>query len=457
MSSKIPLPALLTMVLTLLFSCAKPGGDNPSNLYQKNKTADLSGKMAHDWLDLTHRMVKENHLFVPQAARIYGYLGLSLWESVVNGIPGGRSMAGQVNDLAAMPQAERDQEYDWGIVLCATMKTVMPALVEDINDSQRGSITSLVGVQMTDMKAAHPVDALVEKASVDFGIRIGEKIIARAKADGRDIILNITPETPSRDATHPQYWDATTLNQTAIEPLWSTVRTFVLTNSQGCEAASPLPYNTTPSSEFYKEAKEVVDFFPLSNEQKAAAYHWEDGAGRSATTAGHWMSIAEQVMVEKNTDLAAACKTYALLGMTVADAASVAWYQKYKYNLLRPVTFIRERIDGDWTPSINTPAYPSHVSASAAVGAAAAEVLNSLFGKTTAFNDKTNFGSAIYTPDEPGVPKILPERAFASFDAASNEAAESRIFGGVDFRRSVKLGLESGRCTGQTVLGKIDF
>lgn len=456
MFRSITLPALAAVLLAAFFSCKKSEQPDAGQLFQKNKTADIPGQMAHDWVDLGHQMVKENHLFAPQAARIYGYLGLALYESTVHGIPGGRSLAGQVNDLNALPLPDFSQEYDWGIVMCAAMKTIMPVLVDGISDQQKAEIRSLASIQQSDMTAKHAVPPLVEKASVDFGIRIADKIIARIKSDGRDIIRNIVPQLPARDALHPQYWDMTTLNQTAIEPLWSTVRSFVLPNSQGCETDPPLPFNTVPTGNFFKEAKEVFSFYPLGFEQKAVVYHWEDGPGRSATAAGHWMNIAEQVLVEKEANLAESCKTYALVGMAVADAASAAWYQKYKFNLLRPITFIRENISADWVPAINTPAYPSHISASAAVGGAAATVLNSLFGEIK-FIDRTHFGSAIYTPDEPGVPKILPERAFSSFKEASEEAAESRILGGVDFRRSASLGLESGRCAGLAILEGIDF
>ena len=456
MFKQFSIPVILTMLLAVVFSCKKSEPVDLTHNFQKHKTAEISGKMAHDWVDLGHKMVKENHLFAPQAARIYGYIGLALYESVVNGIPGARSMSGQVNDLSGMPQPDHSQEYEWGIVLCATMKTVMPALIEGISDGQRASIRSLAAVQESEMKQNVSVAPLVEKASVDFGIRIAERIIKRAKNDGRDIILNIVPQLPARDALHPQYWDGSTLGQTAIEPLWSTVRTFALPNSQGCETTPPLPFNTGSTSAFYKEAKEIFDFYPLTFEQKAAAYHWEDGSGRTATAAGHWMNIAEQVLVEQNKDLAESCKIYLLVGLTISDACSVAWYNKYKYNLLRPITFVRETIAPDWIPAINTPPSPSYISSSAAIGGAVSEVLKSYFGDLK-FTDRTNFGSAIYTPDEPGVPKVLPEREFASFTKASDEAAESRIFGGVDFRRSAKMGLEAGHCVGQTILGKIDF
>ena len=155
---------------------------------------------------------------------------------------------------------------------------------------------------------------------------------------------------------------------------------------------------------------------------------------------------------EKN--LAECAKTYCLIGFTVADAFSASWYLKYKYNQLLPVTYLREQFNANWKPLVQNPAFPDYTSTSATVGGAVPLVLATIFGDV-AFVDKTQLGSALYTPD--GGPFVLPERTFDSLTKAGEEEAISGIFGGIHFRRACDLGLVSGRCVGNTMLLRLHF
>jgi hypothetical protein len=68
-------------------------------------------------------------------------------------------------------------------------------------------------------------------------------------------------------------------------------------------------------------------------------------------------------------------------------------------------------------------------------------------------------GTALYTPynPPPNAPYILPERSFSSISKAGEEAVESTIIGGIQFRRASAQGKEAGRCIGNSVLAKVNF
>lgn len=70
---------------------------------------------------------------------------------------------------------------------------------------------------------------------------------------------------------------------------------------------------------------------------------------------------------------------------------------------------------------------------------AAAVVLAALFGEEYPFTDHTH--------DERG----LPPRSFATFTEMAEEAAISRLYGGIHYRAAIELGLEQGRCIGELV------
>jgi hypothetical protein len=60
----------------------------------------FDSEVATNWFDLALDLVKQTPgLSPPVASRAIGYAGVTLYEAVVPGIPGYRSLAGQLNDL----------------------------------------------------------------------------------------------------------------------------------------------------------------------------------------------------------------------------------------------------------------------------------------------------------------------------------------------------------------------
>jgi hypothetical protein len=102
------------------------------------------------------------------------------------------------------------------------------------------------------------------------------------------------------------------------------------------------------------------------------------------------------------------------------------------------VTYIRSVIDPGWTPLLVTPPFPEYTSGHSVQTAASAQVLTGLFGKL-AFTDHTH--------DARG----LSPRSFSSFIEAAEEAAMSRLYGGIHFRAAIERGLEQGASIGERV------
>jgi PAP2 superfamily len=226
----------------------------------------------------------------------------------------------------------------------------------------------------------------------------------------------------------------------ALQPFWGTNRTFAASTGSACAPGDPTPYSEDPSSAFWAEAFQFYDTVNnLTDEQRAIAFFWADNPGATATPPGHSISITTQVLRRIDAGLDIAAETYAKVGMAVADAFISCWDTKYRYNLLRPVTYVQRLIDADWLPLLITPPFPEYASGHSAQSGAAAEVLTDLFGPDFAFVDHTH--------DSRG----LPARAFRSFFQAADEAAISRLYGGIHFRPTIERGLDQGRCVGRAV------
>ena len=208
-------------------------------------------------------------------------------------------------------------------------------------------------------------------------------------------------------------------------------------------------YATDPAAAFYALALEVYRTnFALTEEQTTIAQYWADGAGATGTPPGHWIAIMGQIARNDGLSLIAAAEGYARVGLAVADAFIGCWQTKYTYNVLRPVTYIQAVIDPDWVPLLVTPPFPEYASGHATQSGAVTTVLTDLFG-VKAFTDTTHRDHDLTPPQAP--------RTFRSFDEAAEEAARSRLYGGIHYASGNNTGLAQGRCIGQVMLDRIAF
>ncbi|MGH2673816.1 MAG: vanadium-dependent haloperoxidase [Actinomycetota bacterium] len=207
----------------------------------------------------------------------------------------------------------------------------------------------------------------------------------------------------------------------ALQPFWGSNRTCVLASGAACPPGDHTPYSEDPSSAFFLEALEVFETVNhLTPEQDTIARFWSDDPGTTSTPPGHSVSMTTQVLREVGVGLDVAAEAYARVGLAVGDAFIACWNVKYRYNLLRPVTYIQRRIDPTWSSLLRTPPFPEYTSGHSIQSGAWAQVMTDLFG-TMAFTDHTN--------DDRG----FEPRSFSSFFEAAREAAISRLYGGHPF------------------------
>ncbi len=292
---------------------------------------------------------------------------------------------------------------------------------------------------------AATVSAEITQRSQSFGKLMAMALMTWARTDGgheawgplRRSQSNYVPPSGAGQ------WSATPPGfAPALLPWWGENRAFVLKGSDACPAPAPPPYSEAGGSPFHKEAEEVWRIANAATQaQRQFALYWADDPGKTPTPAGHWVHIAGDVLKSRNATLADAAQTYALLTLAMNDAFIAAWRSKYRINLLRPVTYVQLFIDSNWTPQLmNTPPFPEYPSGHSVQSAAAAAVLSSVFGANTSFTDNAH-------NDRGWGP-----RTFASFNAAAEEAALSRLYAGIHYRSAVIGGQVQGRCVAQRVL-----
>ncbi|MGH7318164.1 MAG: vanadium-dependent haloperoxidase [Candidatus Rokuibacteriota bacterium] len=411
----------------------------PSVAYASFPSAESSeADVAIAWYDQALRLIQQTPGYTPPvAARALAYLGVSLFESLVPGIADGRSLAGQVRDLPKVPTTGRNTAYDWNIVANSTLASITRSLFPSASAESRAAIDSLeAGILASER---HGVPLGVVRRSVDRGGQIAAAVYDWSRTDGGHggFADNFPPYVAPLG---PGLWEPTPpAFLPALQPYWGSCRTFATASGAACPPGPATAYDEDPGSRFFEEASEVYAAVNgLTDEQSAIAMFWSDDPGATVTPPGHSVSILTQTLRLRGASLAEAAIAYAKVGMAVADAFICCWHTKFQVNLLRPVTYIRALIDPAWSSPLTTPPFPEFTSGHSVQSGAAATVLTDLFGDG-AFTDHTH--------DDRG----LPSRSFRSFWDAADEAAISRLYGGIHFRPAIELGLEQGRCVGEHV------
>ncbi len=390
-----------------------------------------------NWYDLVLMLVRHTPTYSPPvASRSFAYLGIVAHESVGACNAKCESLNQQVRGLPLVPRTGSAEQLP--LVLHAALERAVmdffgntgPTGLRAIKAMSRKISAALMGT-VPDSQAA---------AAEDLGGAIATTVFEWSKSDGGHLVENLGfPMTYdlgkkkwSWVPTNPQ-----TLQQTPLLPTWGRNRSFAMPEGQLCGLPAPLSYSEDKSSAFYKEALEVYETSQsLSDEQKTIARFWSDDPMLSPTPPGHWVSIALQIFKKENSPVEKRAATLAQLGIAIADGFIGCWADKYKYDLLRPLTYIRRVIDPAWTTLLITPPFPEYPSGHSTQSGAAAVVMNQAFGANYAFEDATHQRDG------------LKPRHFASFADAAREAAMSRLYGGIHFRSAIMRGLDQGSCIG---------
>lgn len=244
-------------------------------------------------------------------------------------------------------------------------------------------------------------------AGEEIGRAIGAGVVEAAKVDG--FFKPFTGTVPVCDGC----WRAD-----PTPPALATLgqaRTFFLTSGSQFRPAPPPAFGSPAFLEDLAEVRTISD--TRTAEQDSIAKFWSLQGG-TVTPLGYWNEVAAALIAKRGMDDRRAAHLLAVMNLAGYDALVASHEAKYTYWLLRPT-----QADPAITLPIALPSFPSYPSNHAALSAAAATVLGATF---------------------PG------ERRTLARDA--EEAAISRIYGGIHYRFDAEAGLELGRKIGRLAL-----
>ncbi|MEJ7827834.1 MAG: vanadium-dependent haloperoxidase [Segetibacter sp.] len=421
---------LLISLFIFLFSCKKTD--------KRPEVTNESADVAHDWYKLLIRIqLHQNPApFALLNMSNFGYIGVGLYESVQPGIKGSVSLSTKLYQMPGMPAAEVKEDYLWAASANAALASMSRLLLAGLTEASKVSIDSLE--RAYNQRFASGTSEAVLTRSQTFGRSIATAVHDWSKTDN----MNIS-NTDYVWPVFPGAWEPTPpVFAKPAGPYIGEARPFLESSLTATAPPFPFPYSEDESSEFYKMVKEVYDIsITLTPEQKTIARFWADvgGPGNGYAVPGHFISIVTQVLEKKGFDLGRAAELYAKTSIATRDALINMWRFKYKYNIIRPVTYINRFIDPAWQTLVPTPPYPEYPSALTYILGSAMQVLTRELGDNIPVTDNTYIWNG------------STARQYTSFTKVTEEGAISRVYAGIHYKIVVEMSLPLAKQIGDKV------
>jgi len=258
--------------------------------------------------------------------------------------------------------------------------------------------------------------------------------------DGSTAVVSYTP------GTLPGQWRPTPPGLgAAAAPQWGAVKPFLMSSGDQFRPGAPPALTSAEYTAAYNEVKEIgaLNSATRTADQTASALFWDTSNGLT------WIRIGVDVIADDGMTTLNNARVLAKLSTAIADSFVSVWDTKYEYNFWRPITAIREGdtdgndatdADPNWSPLFGTPAHPSYASAHSIQSGAAAAVLLDL------------------VPDQAFCNTIGPDtRCFSGIAQAAQDAADSRLWGGIHWRFDNEIALAAGGDIGRWALAQDAF
>lgn len=390
----------------------------------------------------------------PVASRIYVYPNLAAYEIMCQNSDKYITLAGQLTDFKPVPKPSSEKNLNYKLAALVAYFDVGKELIfsEDRVITYRDSLYA----------TWKNSDEVTFEVSKDYGLQVAKHIKDWITDDNYKETrtmpkFSVLTEDASRwQPTPPDYMDG-------IEPHWSKIRPFVIDSATQFIPEKHPEFSLEKGTDFYQELMEVYNIGRKIKQdgdksvEMEIAQFWDCNpyvsthkghlmfATKKITPGAHWIGICKIACKKENADFSKTIFAYTKTSIAIMDAFISCWDEKYRSNLIRPETIINQYLDEDWNPVLQTPPFPEYTSGHSVVSGAASITLTDIFGDNFSFDDDTE------------VPYGLPVRSFTSFNKAADEAAVSRLYGGIHYRAAIDVGLQQGRKLGLFVVNNLQM
>ncbi|MEO9477377.1 MAG: vanadium-dependent haloperoxidase [Cyclobacteriaceae bacterium] len=384
----------------------------------------------------------------PVASRVYAYANIAAFEVLAQAKPDSlKSLAGQISGFESPKAPGEDVNPNLAAIHAFLNVGTNLIFSEDKMDAFRADLYQSL--------EDNGLPSRVREASFAYGDMMSDHVMQWADGD----MYKQTRTYPKYTVQDEQFkWKPTPPDyMEGIEPHWNRIRTLVLDSAGQFPPVPPLEMSMDEKSEFYAQLKEVYDVgMGLSDQQSEIAKFWDCNpyvshhkghamfATKKITPGGHWMGIVAIAARQEQSDFDETVEAFTRTSIALFDGFISCWDEKWRSIVIRPETLINQYMDEEWVPLLQTPPFPEYTSGHSVISRAAAVTLTDFYGDDFAFTDTTE--------NEYG----LPTRKFNSFLEASEEAAISRLYGGIHYMMAIKNGVDQGEKVGDWVVAHLE-
>ena len=420
-----------------------------SKEFDQNKLNDAA--LFHSAMQNLSDIIVYDIFSPPVASRVYLYPSIAAYELIAKDMPlKYKSLVGQVKGLAKIPQPEKDFEnYNLNLTIIHAFNKIGRALIfSDVlmDKFEKRFKNKLISIG---------VPKKIKISSEKYAEKVAKHILNWAKDDLYNQTRTYSKYTILEEEvfwkpTPPDYMDG-------IEPHWNKIRTLVLDSANQFIPKPPLKFDLTKGSPFQKQLQEVYEIGNKMDPEKIEiAKFWDCNpyvthhrghamfATKKITPGGHWIGITAIAGRTANSTFDEAVNAYANVSISLFDSFISCWDEKWRSILVRPETLINQHYDEEWLPLLQTPPFPEYTSGHSVISRAAAKALTKLYGNNFKFTDTTEVSYG------------LPSREYNSFIEAAEEAAISRLYGGIHYRMAIDEGVFQGEQIGNYISDNLE-
>ncbi|MFD3003331.1 vanadium-dependent haloperoxidase [Pontibacter toksunensis] len=425
-------------LFSFLYSCEQIDDifDEPPKDSQGSATQE-SATVVYDWYKFIARIQLHTN---PQPVtllnnRNFAYIGVGLYEAVRPGIKGAVSLSTKLYLMPAMPKPDSHRDYLWGAAANAALASMFKQLLVGLSEADIARIDSMENAYNNRFRLSTS-DAVISRSQT-YGRAVATAIYNWSTTDNFNLSSQgyELPQGPGAWVPNPPGF------ANPVGPFLKNSRPFLAYSLTATTPPLPFPYSEDESSQFYEAAKEVYDISKtLTDEQKAIARWWADGGGTGVgiPLPGHLLSIVTGILESRNAKLGRAAEIYAKTGIAMRDGHYIVFRDKYLYNLLQPVIYIRRHIDPTWLSYLPSPPYPEYPSGKSGYYSPVMQVLIQEFGDIPVTDN-----AYAWRGDEP--------RHYGSISELNQEVAMSRVYGGIHYKFTMDTTREIGRELGNYI------
>ena len=420
-----------------------------SKEFDRNKLNDAA--LFHSAMQNLSDIIVYDIFSPPVASRVYLYPSIAAYELIAKDMPlKYKSLVGQVKGLTKIPEPEKDFEnYNLNLTIIHAFNQIGRALIfSDVlmDKFEKRFKNKLISIG---------VPKKIKIASEKYAEKVAKHILNWAKDDLYNQTRTYSKYTILEEEvfwkpTPPDYMDG-------IEPHWNKIRTLVLDSANQFIPKAPLKFDLTKGTPFQKQLQEVYEIGNKMDPEKIEiAKFWDCNpyvthhrghamfATKKITPGGHWIGITAIAGRTANSSFDEAVNAYANVSISLFDSFISCWDEKWRSILVRPETLINQYYDEEWLPLLQTPPFPEYTSGHSVISRAAAKALTKLYGNNFKFIDTTEVSYG------------LPSREYNSFIEAAEEAAISRLYGGIHYRMVIDEGVSQGEQIGNYISDNLE-